>query len=75
MVLKDVIRRFAYSSGETLADSVQEKLMHNPLSESAYERRTKSNERKKKRENERIREINDRILGIIGCDIKLQLVS
>lgn len=32
MVLKDVIRRFAYSTGETLADNVQEKLMHNPLS-------------------------------------------
>ena len=42
MVLKDVIRRFAYSSGETLADNVQEKLMHNPLSV-RFKRATKNN--------------------------------
>ena len=46
-VLKDVIRRFAYSSGETFADSVQEKLFHNPLSERLMNT-TKSIERKKK---------------------------
>lgn len=42
MVLKDVIRRFAYSTGETLADNVQEKLMHNPLSV-RFKRGTKNN--------------------------------
>ena len=42
MVLKDVIRRFAYSSGETLADNMQEKLMHNPLSV-RFKRGTKNN--------------------------------
>ena len=42
MVLKDVIRRFAYSSGETLADNMQEKLMHNPLSV-RFKRDTKNN--------------------------------
>lgn len=42
MVLKDVIRRFAYSSGETLADNMQEKLMHNPLS-ARFKRDTKNN--------------------------------
>ena len=46
-VLKDVIRRFAYSSGETFADNVQEKLFHNPLSEMLMNT-TKSIERKKK---------------------------
>ena len=42
MVLKDVIRRFAYSTGETLADNVQEKLMHNPLAV-RFKRGTKNN--------------------------------
>ena len=46
-VLKDVICRFAYSSGETFADNVQEKLFHNPLSERLMNT-TKSIERKKK---------------------------
>ena len=32
-VLNDVICRFAYSSGETFADNVQEKLFHNPHSD------------------------------------------
>ena len=46
-VLKDVICRFAYSSGETFADNVQEKLFHNPLSERLMNT-TKSIESKKK---------------------------